>query len=140
MSNKLLLAIGGVAAVLILALAAVLLLVVAGGGGSDGDSGDEPSASNTEENGDDGDEPATSGELRIRGDDPLFLDPAVIQDAGSAFYVVEIFSGLVRLDKDLQIQPTSATAGRSATMAPCTRSTSIPMRSSTTTVPCSRRT
>jgi oligopeptide transport system substrate-binding protein len=107
LSNKLLLAVGGVAAVLILALAAILLLVVAGGGGSDGEPGDEPSASRTEDTGDDDgdDEPAASGELRIRGEDPLFLDPAVIQDAGSAFYVVEIFSGLVRLDKDLQIQP-----------------------------------
>jgi oligopeptide transport system substrate-binding protein len=101
------LAIGGVAAVGILGLAAILLLVVAGGGGDKDNSGD-PVASRTEDAGDDnGDDPAPagSGELRIRGDDPLFLDPAVIQDAGSAFYVVEIFSGLVRLDKDLQIQP-----------------------------------
>jgi oligopeptide transport system substrate-binding protein len=108
MSNKLLLGIGGVAAVLILGLAAILLLVVAGGDGDGGDGG--PSASRTEDAGDGGDdgddgEPAASGELRIRGDDPLFLDPAVIQDAGSAFYAVEIFSGLVRLDRDLQIQP-----------------------------------
>ncbi len=105
MSNKLTIAIGGIAAVLILALAGILLLVVAGGGDKD-DTG-EPSASETSDdpndNGDD--EPAGSGELRIRGDDPLFLDPAVIQDAGSAFYAVEIFSGLVRLDRDLQIQP-----------------------------------
>jgi ABC-type transport system substrate-binding protein len=46
-----------------------------------------------------------SGELRLRGEDPLFLDPAVAQDAGSALYIVEIFSGLVRLDKDLKVQP-----------------------------------
>jgi ABC-type transport system substrate-binding protein len=113
MSNKLTIAIGGIAAVLILALAGVLLLVVAGG--DDGDKDDPnggPAAEATsndgddDDDGDDGDDPpAGSGELRLRGDDPLFLDPAVIQDAGSAYYAVEIFSGLVRLDKDLQIQP-----------------------------------
>jgi oligopeptide transport system substrate-binding protein len=108
MSNKLTIAIGGVAAVLILALAGILLLVVAGGDGDDDGGNGQPAAGRTEDPADDGDEedePAASGELRIRGDDPLFLDPAVIQDAGSAFYAVEIFSGLVRLDKDLRIQP-----------------------------------
>ncbi len=105
MSNKLLLVVGGAAAVLILALAGVLLLVA--GGGDSGDAGDKPTATATEDAGsgeDDGGEPA-SGELRIRGEDPLVLDPAVAQDAGSAFYIVEIFSGLVRLDQDLQVQP-----------------------------------
>lgn len=107
MSSRLTLAIAGVAAVLILGLAAVLILVVAGGGGDD-DKDRNPDASRTEEpdGGDDGDDPgASSGELRLLGDDPLFLDPAVIQDASSAAYVVEIFSGLVRLDRDLKVQP-----------------------------------
>ena len=105
MSNRLLLVVGGVAAVLIVVLAGVLVFVA--GGGDDGDDGtSDPAAEATEEpsNGDD-DPAATSGELRIRGDDPLVLDPAVAQDAGSAFYIVEIFSGLVRLDKQLQVQP-----------------------------------
>lgn len=103
MSNKLLLGLGGVAAVLILVLAGVLIVVA--GGDDGGDSG--PNTSATEDNGDSGDNggEAASGELRLRGDDPLFLDPAVAQDAGSALYIVEIFSGLVRLDKDLAIQP-----------------------------------
>lgn len=106
MSNKLLLGVGGVAAVLVLALAGILLIVA--GGGDDGDKtadgGDNtPSASQTEDSGDD--TPAGEGELRIRGADPLFLDPAVAQDADSAFYIVEIFSGLVRLDTDLKVQP-----------------------------------
>lgn len=104
MNNRLLLIVGGVAAVLILVLAGVIL-ALAGGGGDDGDTSD-PAAEATEEPSDDGDDqPAASGELRIRGDDPLVLDPAVAQDAGSAFYIVEIFSGLVRLDKNLQVQP-----------------------------------
>lgn len=104
MSSKLTLAIGGIAAALIIGLA-VILIVVAGGGGdkksSTASGSDTPTASDTKtSNG-----PAASGELRLRGDDPLFLDPAVAQDAGSAVYIVEIFSGLVRLDHDLKIQP-----------------------------------
>ncbi len=103
MSNKLTLGIAGVAAALILALAVVLVVVVAGGG-DDNKDGATPSADATETNGGDN-EPAASGELRIRGDDPLTLDPVIAQDAGSAFYIVEIFSGLVRLDASLQVQP-----------------------------------
>ena len=104
MSSKLTLVVGGVAAVLMLALAGILLVVVSGGDG-DGESTDRATpASKTADDADAGG-PAASGELRIRGDDPLVLDPAVIQDAGSAFYAVEIFSGLVRLDRDLQLQP-----------------------------------
>jgi ABC-type transport system substrate-binding protein len=97
----------GVAAALILALAGILVFVVASGG-DDGDSngsaqsgGDSTPSSN---NSDDNSEP-TSGELRLRGEDPLVLDPAVAQDSGSANYIVEIFSGLVRLDKNLDVQP-----------------------------------
>ena len=107
MSNKLALPILGVAAVLIIALAG-LLIFFSGGGGSDkkdgsAQSSDTPGASATKANSSSGS--AASGELRLRGDDPLFLDPAVAQDVGSALYIVEIFSGLVRLDKDLKIQP-----------------------------------
>lgn len=102
MSNKLLLGVGGVAAVLILVLAGVLIMVAGGDDGGDS----SPNTSATEDNGDSGDGgSAASGELRLRGEDPLFLDPAVAQDSGSALYIVEIFSGLVRLDKDLNIQP-----------------------------------
>lgn len=104
MSNKLLLAVGGVAAVLVLVLAGVLLLVATGGDSGDKKASDgdgTPAASKTPDSGDNG----GAGELRIRGADPLFLDPAVAQDADSAFYIVEIFSGLVRLDTDLKVQP-----------------------------------
>lgn len=107
MNNKLTLGILGVAAAGIIGLAAVLIFVVAGGGGdkkaATGGS-NTPTASGTKSSGS-GDTKAASGELRLRGEDPLFLDPAVAQDAGSALYIVEIFSGLVRLDKDLKIQP-----------------------------------
>jgi len=101
MSNKLTLAVGGVAAVLLIGLAAVLIFVVGGGGGSSSSSDGTPAASATKSSA----APAASGELRLRGEDPLFLDPAVAQDSGSALYIVEIFSGLVRLDRDLKLQP-----------------------------------
>jgi oligopeptide transport system substrate-binding protein len=101
MSNKLTLVVGGVAAVLIIGLAAVLILVVGGGGSDKKDSSGTPAASSTASSAG----PAASGELRLRGEDPLFLDPAVAQDSGSALYIVEIFSGLVRLDRDLKLQP-----------------------------------
>ena len=110
MSSKLTLGIVGVAAALILALAGILVFVVAGGGDDDDgsvDSGQNGSnGSNGDENGDDEeDTEAGSGELRLRGEDPLVLDPAVAQDSGSANYIVEIFSGLVRLDANLDVQP-----------------------------------
>ena len=105
MSNRLTLAIAGVAAVLIIVLAVVLILVVGGGGGGDkktvADGGSSTPAAPAAKTS----SPAASGELRLRGSDPLVLDPAVAQDAGSAVYIVEIFSGLVRLDKDLKLQP-----------------------------------
>jgi oligopeptide transport system substrate-binding protein len=107
MSNKLTLAILGAAAAGIIGLAVVLIVVVSGGGGdkkSATNGSGTPAASGTNASGTP-DTAAASGELRLRGDDPLFLDPAVAQDAGSALYIVEIFSGLERLDKDLKIQP-----------------------------------
>src|SRR5207245_1124026 len=45
------------------------------------------------------------GELTILGSDPPTLDPALSGDTDSATYVVEIFSGLVTLNRDLQIVP-----------------------------------
>jgi ABC-type transport system substrate-binding protein len=104
MNNRLQLGLIGAAAALILVLAGILIFVVAGGDGDKDEAGGNrtPSASGTE-SADIG--AGGEGELVIRGDDPLFLDPAVVQDAGSAAYLVEIFSGLVRIDNDLSVQP-----------------------------------
>ncbi|MDI7277534.1 MAG: peptide ABC transporter substrate-binding protein, partial [Anaerolineae bacterium] len=44
-------------------------------------------------------------ELRLQGDEPVTLDPALVQDAHSAVYIVEIFSGLVTLDENLEVAP-----------------------------------
>ncbi|MBI2863821.1 MAG: peptide ABC transporter substrate-binding protein [Chloroflexi bacterium] len=44
------------------------------------------------------------GALTIPGADPPTLDPALAQDATSANYIVEIFSGLVTLNRKLEIE------------------------------------
>lgn len=47
----------------------------------------------------------TSQELRLYGDDPLTLDPAISQDVSSWEYLLHIFSGLVGLDDELRVVP-----------------------------------
>jgi len=46
-----------------------------------------------------------SGALTMLGNDPTTLDPALAEDVDSAVYIVEIFSGLVTLNHDLQVVP-----------------------------------
>ncbi len=45
------------------------------------------------------------GHLRTLGPRAVTLDPALVRDVGSGSYVVEIFSGLVKLDGDLNVIP-----------------------------------
>ena len=45
------------------------------------------------------------GELRLTGAPPATLDPALVQDSFSSTYIVEIFSGLVTLDRNLDVAP-----------------------------------
>src|SRR5690606_8964748 len=42
--------------------------------------------------------------------DPLTLDPALVFEVGSATYVLEIYSGLLTIDRDLRIVPDLAEA------------------------------
>lgn len=49
------------------------------------------------------------GTLTLVGADPATLDPHLVTDFDSATYIVEIFSGLVSLDPDLEIIPDLAT-------------------------------
>lgn len=49
--------------------------------------------------------PRSPDTLRMPGGDPPTLDPALAQDSTSANYIVEIFSGLVTIDRELQIKP-----------------------------------
>jgi oligopeptide transport system substrate-binding protein len=49
--------------------------------------------------------PAAEGELNLYGIDPITLDPAVSGEMVSHEYIVQIFSGLVRLDDNLEPAP-----------------------------------
>ncbi len=51
----------------------------------------------------------SGGLLRLAGDLPPTLDPALVQDSTSAEYVVHLFSGLVTLNSALEILPDLAT-------------------------------
>jgi ABC-type transport system substrate-binding protein len=46
-----------------------------------------------------------TGTLRLAGEPPETLDPALAQDVSSWTYLIQIYSGLVRLDGNLQVQP-----------------------------------
>jgi len=100
-TRRLILVLGGIAVVLVLVLGGLSLAVLGGDGDDGGDGG----------GGDDADQDAESsplpervqGELRLFGPDPLTLDPACASDAGSAEYIVEVFSGLVSFDRDLNL-------------------------------------
>jgi oligopeptide transport system substrate-binding protein len=48
---------------------------------------------------------AGDGELTLVDSEPITLDPALSGDAGSASYIVEIFSGLVTLNHNLEVVP-----------------------------------
>lgn len=54
--------------------------------------------------------PTSGGILRLAGAPPETLDPAVAQDVQSWGYLLEIYSGLVRLDDQLQVKPDIATS------------------------------
>ncbi len=112
-TRRLILVLGGIAVVLVLVLGG-LSLAVLGGDDDGGDGADQDSES-----------PAlperVQGELRLFGPDPITLDPACATDAGSAQYIVEIFSGLASFDRDLNLIadiaeeiPTSGNGGISA--------------------------
>ena len=79
----------------------VAFLALACGGDDDGGGG----GSGATDDGDDSPASPANADLRMAGADPITLDPALAGDAGSATYIVEIFGGLVTLDRDLQIIP-----------------------------------
>ncbi len=97
--NRAILVILGIMAALVVGVGVLVVILVATGGDDDGTT---QTQATPDGNGDTG---GSSGELRLRGSEPISLDPHVIQDAGSALYVVEIFGGLLTLDTNLEIQP-----------------------------------
>jgi ABC-type transport system substrate-binding protein len=56
------------------------------------------------------DRPAGNQVLRLYGDDPTTLDPAVSQDVSSWQYLLHIYSGLVSLSDDLKVVPDLASS------------------------------
>ncbi|MGB2695409.1 MAG: peptide ABC transporter substrate-binding protein [Dehalococcoidia bacterium] len=94
--NRLVLTILGIMGALVIAVGAIVIALVATGGDDNGPSGQQPNQTPGSE---------TSGELRLSGQEPITLDPAVTQDSASGVYVVEIFGGLLTLDPDLKVQP-----------------------------------
>jgi oligopeptide transport system substrate-binding protein len=54
--------------------------------------------------------PAAGGALRLTGAPPQTFDPALVQDVQTFGYLLQIYSGLVRLDDKLQVQPDIATS------------------------------
>src|SRR4030042_1364814 len=45
---------------------------------------------------------AGNGVFNLSDVDPITLDPAIASELGSAQYIMQIFSGLLRLDENLQ--------------------------------------
>jgi oligopeptide transport system substrate-binding protein len=97
-SRRLVYVLTGIAVALILVIGGLAVVLMAGGGDDGGDSAADPS------DGPDLGE-RVSGELRLFGPDPITLDPACASDAGSAEYIVEVFSGLVSFDQELNVIP-----------------------------------
>jgi len=99
-NNRILAILLGVLAGLVLIVGGLSAILLLSGGGDDEDSastaGSDSGGSGTA---------ATSGRLRLGGADPITLDPAIAGDAGSATYIVEIFSGLMTLNPDLEVVP-----------------------------------
>jgi oligopeptide transport system substrate-binding protein len=90
----------------VVGIAAALVM----GGGDNNENG--PSATNTPEAQTTGTPSGSTsdGTLRLLGNDPISMDPACASDVDSATYVVEIFSGLVTIDRDLKTVPDIAEA------------------------------
>ncbi|MCH8051660.1 MAG: peptide ABC transporter substrate-binding protein [Chloroflexi bacterium] len=98
-TRRLVLTLTGIAVATIVVLGGLGAILLASGGGDD----DGTTAGDDAE--DDGLGERIDNELRLFGPDPITLDPACASDAGSAEYIVEIFSGLVSFDLDLNVIP-----------------------------------
>ena len=96
----------------VLTLALVALIVAAACGGSDEGPTLQPTstpvpttASQSETTAPDSGATGSGGEFTRLFSDPPTLDPALTSDTSSAFVVIEVFSGLVTIDPDLNIVP-----------------------------------
>lgn len=99
----------GTLAALVLVVGGLSAALLASGGSSDGSdtttSGkSEGGGGVTTDTGNSEDSDSASGRLRLAGGEPVTLDPALAGDAGSAEYIVELFSGLVTITPELNIE------------------------------------
>ena len=124
MSNRLLAILGGLVGVLVIGIVVLAVVVVSNGGSSNSSKSTsntsasssnssnpnataQPSGGSSKSNSNGGSSnSASSGNvLHLPGNDPLTLDPALAFDTDSSGYIVEIFGGLVQLDKTLNVIP-----------------------------------
>ncbi|MBI4301793.1 MAG: peptide ABC transporter substrate-binding protein, partial [Chloroflexi bacterium] len=97
MRSRFTFAVIGLVVVFLLAFV-VLVAVRSSGGGGGGSSGGKSTASNKAASG-------KGNEFTLLGADPPTLDPALSGDATSAEYIVHIFSGLVTINRQLEVEP-----------------------------------
>lgn len=102
-SRRLVYVLTGIAVVLVVVIGGLIIAMSIGGGGDGESSASDNGSSEDGESVDLGEK--AEGELRLFGPDPITLDPACASDAGSAEYIVEVFSGLVTYDRDLNLIP-----------------------------------
>lgn len=115
MNNRLLAILGGLVGVLIVGIVVLTVVLVSGGSSKSSTSrsdtgGNANTVANTNAT---NNAAAASGSkggsssavLHVPGNDPLTLDPALAFDVDSSSYIVEIFGGLVQLDKNLNVIP-----------------------------------
>jgi oligopeptide transport system substrate-binding protein len=103
-NNKKPLALFAIIGALLVAIVVLVVVVAGGGGSSNGDNASGSGGSGGKDSGS-GSGNSVNADLRLLGSDPITLDPALAGDAESATYIVEIYSGLVTLDKDVKIAP-----------------------------------
>jgi ABC-type transport system substrate-binding protein len=101
-TRRLIYVLTGIAAAIVVLIG---ILVATSGGGGDGDSVSDGNGDGTPADTGPDLPDRVEGELRLFGSDPITLDPACAADAGSAEYIVEVFSGLVGFDQDLNVVP-----------------------------------
>ncbi len=102
-TNRLLAVLLGVLALLVVVVAALSITLSGRGPEDEGPSPASPLTTDVGGTNQGADGAGASGVLRIGGSEPVTLDPHLSGDAGSAEYVVEIYSGLVTISPDVEI-------------------------------------
>jgi oligopeptide transport system substrate-binding protein len=92
--NRNVLALFGAIAILVIIIG-VMAIILLGGGGDDGGTPGQRQDGTT----------STRADLRLLGGEPLTMDPAIAQETSSGFFIVEVFGGLVTIDRNLQVVP-----------------------------------